>query len=340
MSPETAPSRSDETAIFLGDDSAAAYGKWMVIGGGVLFAGTILLAAVLILLPPDAGPGPTLITFVTTAPTIASVALVSLGLMLWRAPQQVDVGPTGVTVHTAFGETTVPWTDVVSLETGERTPLMSFASQKTVRLVGPQRKVLLELNDQIKPFDDLVTKLWEYASVGRDLEITDTSERKRRVEAWFLTLLGPLFAALGLWGGTEALREVRQQEGLQKHAATATATIVKHYKFNVTPRVEYTFLDADGVEYRRGTIVAENVWSRLQEGSAVQVRYLPEDPDYSRLAVGDLHDKESHDPQLMVFAGPLVALMGLVFFVGGVLQFCGVDLDKLMGVNAKKKKAY
>ena len=57
-----------------------------------------------------------------------------------------------------------------------------------------------------------------------------------------------------------------------------------------------------------------------------------------RLAVGDLDDKESHDPQLMVFAGPLVALMGLFFFVCGVLQFCGVDLDKLLGVNAKKRK--
>ena len=58
-----------------------------------------------------------------------------------------------------------------------------------------------------------------------------------------------------------------------------------------------------------------------------------------RLAAGDLHDRQSHDPQLMVFAGPLVGLLGVFFFVCGVLQFCGVDVDRLLGMKKKKKSA-
>jgi len=99
--------------------------------------------------------------------------------------------------------------------------------------------------------------------------------------------------------------------------------------------MEYVFRDAEGKEYRRDTIVAGDVWNNLKEGSPVAVRYLPEDPDYSRLVLGDLHDKESHDPQLMLFVGPLAALLGLFFLAAGVLHFCGVDPDALLGVKKK-----
>ena len=62
-------------------------------------------------------------------------------------------------------------------------------------------------------------------------------------------------------------------------------------------------------------------------------------PDQGRLAVGDLHDQQTHDPQLMVFAGPLVGLLGVFFVVCGVLQFCGIDLEKMLGIKSKKKPA-
>ena len=136
----------------------------------------------------------------------------------------------------------------------------------------------------------------------------------------------------------ESSHELRQRKGAQKNAISTEAVIEKHYKFNVTPRLEYVFRDEAGFEHRRDTIVASHTWSRLKAGDKVAVRYFTEDPDYSRLAQGDMDDRQSHDPQLMLLAGPLCRVMGLGFFIAGVLQFCGVDVDRWLGLKKSKTK--
>jgi len=96
--------RSDEVALFLGNENAAFHGKLMVVGGTVLFLGGIALGVALIVLPSDFSPGPEALTWVTTPPILAALVLVSVGLSQWRAPQQVDVGPQGLTIHSGMGD--------------------------------------------------------------------------------------------------------------------------------------------------------------------------------------------------------------------------------------------
>ena len=152
------------------------------------------------MLPPELDPGPTALVWVTTAPILAGLMLCSAGLSQWRAPQQVDIDAEGVTVHSGMGTRRVEWSAVATLQSGERSTLMGHATLKTVRLLGPGPRVLLELNSHVQPFDDLVVKLWEFGSQDRELEVTDVAHRKRRTEAWLLVLLGPAFAAFGRLG--------------------------------------------------------------------------------------------------------------------------------------------
>jgi hypothetical protein len=337
MSTAQSTDRSDEVALFLGNDRAGLYGRWMIVGGCVLFAGTIALFALLLLLPVEISPGPSAMTTLTVPPILAALVLIGAGWSQVQTLQQVDVGPDGVTIHFVKSERHIPWDDVVELQTGERSASLGHVTLKTVKLIGPQRKVLAAFDSQLQPFDDLVTKLWERASVGREVEVTDTADKKKRSEAWLLVILGPVFAGLGLFVGLEAQRELQQRNSLRDHPTTATATVIKHEMFNVTPRLEYQFQDAEGEEHRRNTIVATKVWNQLQVGSTVAVKYLSDDPEYSRLDVGDIDDEQSHDPQLMVFCAPLVGLMGAFFFIAGVLQFCGIDLEKMLGLKSAKK---
>ncbi len=288
----------DSVQMFLGDDAAATHGRWMIWGGVALFLGAIAVFIACLMLPQALDPGPLALQMIVTGPILAAIALIAIGWTKRRCPFQVDLDQQGISIHTAAGLRRIAWTDVSSVEMGKRDTLMTAMTLETLRLVGADKKKLVELDSQLMPFEDLVAAVQKHVSANGAAPVVDTSARKRRRDAILLLVIGPLFLALAIFVGIDSRNQVRQQQALKQQGQPGVARIVRHYMFNVTPRIEYEFEDAHGARQTRDTIVDERVWKKLKEGGEVHIRYLPEEPSYSRLRAGDADDASGYDPRL------------------------------------------
>lgn len=332
---------TDSVQMFLGDDSAARHGRWMIVGGIVLITGAVVLFAGLLMLPQALDPGPLVVQMIVTGPILAAIALIAIGRSKRSCPVQVDLDERGLTVHSVAGQRKIAWDAIAAVETGKRDTLMTGITLETLRLLDARKKCLVEFDSQLSPFEELVTSIQRHVGAASAVPVIDTSPRKRRRDAILLLVIGPLFLALAIFVGLDARNEVRQRQALLEQGRPAQARIVRHYKFNVTPRLEYVFEDSGGTPQTRDTIVEERVWQGLREGGFVAVRYLPDEPGYNRLVVGDADDASGHDPRLMQLVAPLVGLMAIGFILAGLLMLCGIDVDgwfnRLAGLQPKKK---
>lgn len=317
----------DSVQMFLGEEAAATYGRWMIAGGILLVMGAIVLFVACLMLPQALDPGPLVVQLIVTGPILAAIALIAVGRNQRACPFQVDLDEFGMAIHTAAGKRVIAWADVASVETGKRDTLMTGITLNTLRLLGNDRKQLVELDSQLKPFDELVTAVQRHVTATGTAALVDTTPRKRRRDAILLVVIGPLFLALAIFVGWDAQHEIRLQEAFRQQGKPAVARIVRHYKFHVTPRLEYAFEDPNGGKQARDTMVEEQVWRSLQEGGEVAIRYLPDEPTYNRLAVGDADDASDYDPRLMQLVAPLVGIMAVGFLVAGILMLCGIDVD-------------
>jgi hypothetical protein len=341
MSPVASTDTDEPTEMFLGEEPSHVMATLMMVGGWILIAGAIGLFAVALILPPEIQPNATAIQFMVTGPIIVGIALIGLGRTQRGCPAQVDVGPTELVVHHLKGKQTIAWREITRLETGERSTAMGHKTLQTLKLFGTAKRPIMELDSQLQPFDTLVALIRSRAGLVDPAAVVDTTPRKKRREAWLLVTIGPLFVALAFFVGLDAQREIRQQTALRESGQAVVATVVKHEMFHVTPRLEYEFRDAAGRNHTRNTMVETRVWQGLKVGAPVNVRYVPDDPAYSRLLEGDADDASNHDPRLMLIVAPLCGGMGVLFALAGALMFRGLDVDawvnRTLGIKPKRR---
>ena len=126
--------------------------------------------------------------------------------------------------------------------------------------------------------------------------------------------------ALGGVNGWLAYSDARAQRLLRESAVPGEATVVRKFVApdGRTHRIEYRVA---GVEAAPLENVEVNplLWSAMAEGERLPVLYVPADPSVSHLRIGQIDDVQMSSA-VHYGLSAVIAGMGVVFFVGGLLE--------------------
>jgi hypothetical protein len=143
---------------------------------------------------------------------------------------------------------------------------------------------------------------------------------KRSFLLWFgaaWLLVGSFFF---LKGAYEILQERRYQTERQVAQGTVLAKYIDRARRDGNPRTKYTityrFSTIDGRVFENNAAVSVEEWEKLEEGNALQVTYLRDTPQSSRIA----GKKDLGSAFASTVLGGTFALIGGIFFFRSLCQ--------------------
>ena len=143
---------------------------------------------------------------------------------------------------------------------------------------------------------------------------------RRSIMLWFgaaWLLVGSFFF---LKGSYEILQEHRYQTERQVAQGTVLAKSIDRARREGNPRTKYTityrFSTLDGRVFEKNAEVIVEEWEKLEEGNILQVTYLPDSPQSSRIA----GKQDLGSALASVVLGGTFALIGGIFFFRSLRQ--------------------
>jgi hypothetical protein len=157
----------------------------------------------------------------------------------------------------------------------------------------------------------------DYAIGAAEGRVRARRQHNIRRDHFYVVLVVVAFSLLSAY---LALRQFEDNADLNRRALIANAQIVDR-RFEEGPRpvnnrwfVTYQF-NVNGKPYRREMSVEAAVYDVLPLGAAVQVKFAPEDPNFSTLADRSLEPVERDLLLLMIF-GPAAACIPVIVWAG------------------------
>lgn len=300
---------------------------WLPIAGGVaaLFLALIVFA-VQILTPPEKGmPFPVFIG-ATVVLTMAGLAAIGTAFRQKSAGIfRVELEADGLTLVDDNELRKLTWPEIGWVQRLE-SMMPNPAAPGALGLYSPEGKKLAELDGSLEEYEDLVERVT--ARVNSSLT-PQAQKLRKRTSRWMAALSIAVGLAMGIGAPLLGWHEWSESQKLQRlvsQGQMGLASIVRHYVFNVTPRLEYE-VNVGGQSYRRDVMLAQEDWDTLKGQSDVPVRYLPDDPAFSRLVMlRELEDEEHGGPAGKIGIAVLGTFMGLFFLVMGGFQWYGWDI--------------
>jgi hypothetical protein len=261
----------------------------------------------------------------TTMPTLFGIGAILSARAMAGAPTEVAVGPGGLTLVERGGPKSYRWEQIGWASVGQ----LPLSQRRQLTLYDPEGKPIVKLDESLEGFDALV----QYVTARIATRGDDTAERirlqKARRSAVFNAVGGVLFLALAGANAWNAHNEQRAARLLKEAAVPGTAQIKRRFLApnGVTPRLEYEIATPGGKSATRNAEVRRFYWDALARAKTVPVRYVPTEPEISRLAFGEPPKQDPSDqPRVLYGLSALVALMSLVFIAGAVLAWRGWDI--------------
>lgn len=262
----------------------------------------------------------------TTLPTLLAVGALSAAWRIARSPQQITVGPDGLTIDDRGGAQQYEWGHIGWATVG--TGAMNHRRQLV--LYDANGKSLATISDVFDDFDHLVAAVQNRIAAKGDDTAERLQRRKSRRSALFLggTAVGLLaLAAANLW---MAQRAVWADRLLDEAAIPGEAEIVRRFiaPDGVTARLEYRVTAPDGRQATRNAEVTRAYWDSLEGATTAPVMYVTARPGISRLATGEVSDDDpARRPGLMYALSGVLVLICVLLFGAAVLQWRGWDID-------------
>jgi hypothetical protein len=281
---EEAAALTAEQREFRSEDRAA------LIAAVLLALLCIAVAVVMPLLPYSGTPAP-LGYKVGMSAFFGCGALLMVYLALQHTTRVLRLTDTALIDRSVFGTREIPFDQVVSATTREMTGKSGVFEVTTVRSAA----AAISFSSRMPNYDRLVQSI--HARVGVQVAgnmsqaLSAESRRSLQVNVIGLFIMGCLFGvglgyvgAMSLHQGQDALK---RQVDLDIHGQRTTGETLGVGKVNTkSPRyyLNYSF-QVDGKTYAHASTVSSDVYDHQPIGSAVQVDYLPDQPDVSRVTL-------------------------------------------------------
>ncbi|MCB9849455.1 MAG: hypothetical protein H6817_01980 [Phycisphaerales bacterium] len=320
-----------ETTLKIGRSVALAFGFGLLM----LVATGFMIILELLSHKNTAGPNPAV-----TCVAVMGAMAVLYGITLLRSPVRAIVSHDGLTVEHLIARKRMTWADIAELQRrsdqglsdlGTRTSNKKAKTKRVLVIKAESGKTLARVTEDLKHFNLLVTEIEQRSSAARGEATYDFAKQadrllvsQRRQKRW-LGIAGVAMFLIGLVGGAFSWQNHKMHERLANDGEHVDAVVQRQYMFNVTARIEYTFTDERGAQHTRDVGMDRDVWNELAEGDTVLVRYLPDDPEYNQLVVGE---EEPEFPFALEFGSLVViGVLGLVCLLSSLFGIADIKSD-------------
>jgi hypothetical protein len=239
-----------------------------------------------------------------------------------HTPREVGVGSAGVRVVTARGSQTYTWAQIGWSAMGA-----SFGGKKKcLRMFDASGKKLVEFADGVGDLEGLSKIIAAGVAVKGDGTADRIRNTKAKSQSVFLLAGGVVFTALGLANVGLTRESIQRQRRLADSAVQGIAQIeeLRMAPNGTTPRLVYRITAPSGKTVTRNVQIERRLWDALANVKTIAVFYVPDDPDISMLAFGEVKDR--NDGGVGYFLSAFVTIMGMVFFVGGLFVRRGWEI--------------
>ncbi len=257
---------------------------------------------------------------------VVPIFMIAFAITRLRAPIRVVLDARGLLIERRIAPLFIPWSSIAEVRRDRKSGFGELEPKDVLVLCGERGRVLARILGTLPRFPALVAEVEARSALARGAPTYDRDrnieQRRRKAKrgARFVMVTGFIFALLGLFVAGQSINEMKHKRAIAREGVDVDATIVRHYRYNVTPHLEYTFQDAQGRTFRRDVMMKPSMWEELEGEKTVSVRYLPSDPDWS-IVEGEENTTPEGPP--IIAAGVLCSFMGAAFFIIGIL---GIDI--------------
>ena len=265
---------------------------------------------------------------------------ITAAICLLKSPVRILLDDQKLTLQWLIRRKTFLWKEIseIQLKKADSSLTGAFTSKKD----APKERLLLldhnshkiaEIPASIKPFDVLVREIHNRTSLAKGTSTFNIDKQtsqeiaargKKRI---YLLILGIPFVALGVTMGITSLVTEYNKRLLEKDGQIIQAAVTRHYIYNITPRMEYTFVAPDGRTYSKNVMVDRNYWDTVEKQETVPVKYLPTNPSKSKLTFGQIDDADIPLP-LVIAASLFVTAMGFVCMIMYFFRISDIKFEK------------
>ena len=300
-------------------------GRYVVLAF-VTSAVSILLAAVTFALLLLSNSPSSIMPAVAGVMTFLGLMGIWAAIYLLRTPVRILVEPEGLTFEWLICHRSFSWNDISQLQLKEsdfgHVWLRSFTGRKNLPkehllLLGRGGRKVAEVPGDMENFPLLVREIHirssraqgvstysAYAHASRQLH---TQKGKRLA----MLIAGLFFTALGVAFAITSMVMERNKRLLERQGQVVQAVVTKHYIYNITPRLEYSFTADDDRSYSNNVMVTRTYWESLEKDANVGVKYLPSNPKNNKLVSGQVESGDIPFP-LAIVCSLFATAMGLV----------------------------
>ena len=217
---------------------------------GLAAAAFVFLANLLV--PSEHGTGftPGLVGALVTF----SLFGIAYGVWLLKSPVRAVLDSNGIRIDYLISTRCLAWNEIAELRRGKigalaglfaQSPRGREKSDDVLTLHDEKGKVLVELSSRLSDFPLLLAEIEERTSAALGRATYDRQAQISRAKSTQLRtarrtmIIGLLLMIMGLACGSFLFVEHRAEQALARDGVETEATIIRHYMWNVTPRLEY-----------------------------------------------------------------------------------------------------
>ncbi len=308
--------------LFLRRESAAMNSVWWLLGGLGMLGFAVVGFVVALLTHVDQLSLHT----ISTLPALVGLGMITAAWTLARTPRQVAVGPVGLCIEGRRGSrrytwSQIGWTNVTSGALHYRPQLVVYDANG---------KTIAKLSGAFDEFDTMVELVAQRIADKKDGTSDQIRARKAKRSALICGTVGILLLAVAAFNAWMTHRDQRAQRLLEEAGIPGAAEIERRFLApnGITPRLEYRVTTPDGRSATRNAEVTRSYWDSLEGETTVPVTYVPDEPEISKLQIGEPEERDLTKKPLIGYGlSALVSVICLALLAAAVFQWYGWDID-------------
>ncbi len=298
---------------------------WQLAGGLGLIVVALLVFAVHVSTPLEKQMSFPI--FICTIVSLIMIAISVIGNAIWilRTPSRLELRPDGILFISPIACEQFPWGVIGRVETDKREWPMVGKEVRLLVIYGTTGKKLITVTDRIRNFDQLLVDVQSRLRKTHNQPIVDARLRRSKLMALMFFGFGVFSCVAVVFLGVDGWRTRTNLALLHSNGHEIQAKIKRHYIFNVTPRIEYVFEATDGSMHSRNTEMTRAAWNETEDCSTVAVRFVPSNPDFSRLVEGE-GDRTFDNWKMSLTLSAAGSIVTIIFILAAILRWNGCDI--------------
>jgi len=282
-----------------------------------------------------------------TFPAFAGISLVfggsavGYGVSLLRRPLMVVLDGQGMLIEGLIGRKSIEWGKIAEVRRAQTSPswMVFYTSARKRRvlialtLLDERKRKLAVFTSDFPEFESLAAEITARSTAARGAPTYDrekhVAEILKRQKASRLTFpaIGVFLVVIGSLGMHSFYGDYARERRMREEGIVVEATVVRLWKHNVTPWVEYAYESREGGSHSGEAMMQRGPWEGLSEGDTIRVRYDPHRPADSELVSGG--QRRPNGPfGLMLICVVLVTGIGALAIVLALFGICDIKVSK------------